>query len=118
MKLHGFGEEADAVHLGHALVGQKKGHRIVASLEFAQGGNGGAAGVRAHDPVAVRITAAQIALDGAQDLRVVVDREQNWFGHTPQMSGKRISLRRRKSFCCERLQLGRPSRYNSLRVHV
>src|SRR5205823_2340877 len=53
MKLHGFGEEADAVHLGHALVGQKKGHRIVASLEFAQGGNGGAAGVRAHDPVAV-----------------------------------------------------------------
>src|SRR2546430_16043519 len=93
MQFHGFREEADAIHLRHALVSEKKRDGIVAGFEFAERGDGGAARVCTHDAIAVRIAAAQIALDGAQDLRVVVDREQNWFGHTPQMNGELISLR-------------------------
>jgi hypothetical protein len=33
----------------------------------------GAAGTGAHDAITVGIVAAEVALDGAQDLRVVVD---------------------------------------------
>ena len=86
MKFHGLRKKADAVHSGHALIRKKKGNGIVAGFEFAQRGYSGAARVGAHDAVAVPITAAQIPLDGAQDFRVVVDRKQDWFWHTPQMN--------------------------------
>jgi hypothetical protein len=61
--------------LGHALVGEEKGYGIVAGFEFAKGGEGGAAGVGAHDAIAVRIVAAEVTLDGAEDLGVIVNRE-------------------------------------------
>ena len=70
--LHGFGEEIHAVHLGHALIREQQGHWIVACFQFAQSRQAGGSGIRAHDAVAIRITAAQITLDGPQYFRVVI----------------------------------------------
>ena len=73
MHFHGFGEETDAVHLRHALVGQEQGHGIVAGLEFTQSVEGGASGIRAHDAITVGVPAAQIALDGSENLGIIID---------------------------------------------
>ncbi len=70
--LHGFGKEIHAVHLGHALIGEQQSHGIVARFQFPQRGEAGASGIRAHDAVAIRIAAAQVALNGPQDFRVVI----------------------------------------------
>jgi len=70
--LHGFGEEIYAIHLGHALIGEKQGHGIVARFQFLQCGEAGTAGIRTHDAVAIRVPAAQVALNGPQDFRVVI----------------------------------------------
>ena len=71
--LHGFGEEIHAVHLGHTLIRQQQRDGIVARFQFPQSGKPGASGIRAHDAVAIRVTAAQIALNGPEDLRVVIN---------------------------------------------
>jgi len=71
---HGFGEEIHAVHLGHALIRKQQGHGIVARFQFPQSGKAGASGIRAHDTVAVRIAAAQVALNGPKNFRVVIHR--------------------------------------------
>src|SRR2546421_8337210 len=99
MQFHGFREEADAIHLRHALVSEKKRDGIVAGFEFAERGDGGAARVCTHDAIAVRIAAAQIALDGAQDLRVVVDRSEE---HTSELQSRsdlvcRLLLEKKKT---------------------
>src|ERR1700682_5896585 len=81
MNVHGLGEETDAVHLRHALIGEQQGDGIVAGLELAQRGQRGAAGIRAHYAVTVGIMAAEIALDSAQHLRIVVHRQHDRLGH-------------------------------------
>ncbi len=70
--LHGFSKEIHAVHLGHALIGEQQSHGIVARFQFAQSGEAGASGIRAHDSIAIRIAAAQVPLNGAKDFRVVI----------------------------------------------
>jgi hypothetical protein len=75
MDFHGLGEKTDAIHLGHTLIGEKKGDGIVAGLELAKGRKSGAARIGAHDAITVGIMAAKIALDGSKDLGVVIDSE-------------------------------------------
>jgi len=70
--LRGLGEEVHAIHLGHALVRQEQSDGIVARLQLAEGGQAGAAGICAHDAVAVRIAASQVALNGPEHLGVVI----------------------------------------------
>ena len=71
--LHGFGEEIHAVHLGHTLIRQQQRDGIVARFQFPQSGKAGASGIRAHHAIAIRVTAAQIALNGPEDFRIVID---------------------------------------------
>ncbi len=74
-------EELDAGHPGHALVGQEQGDRRAPQLEASGGVEGGLAAVRGHDAVVRPEPAPQVALDGTQDLRIVVDREDDRLVH-------------------------------------
>jgi hypothetical protein len=67
------------------LVSEEQSHWVIASFELAKGREGGAARASAHNAITLGIVAAKIALDGSQDLRVVVDSKENWFWHIPQM---------------------------------
>jgi hypothetical protein len=73
MNVHGLGEKSNAIHAGHALVGQEQSHGIVSRFELAQGAQRGAAGIGAHHAVLLGIVAAQVALDGAQHFRIVIN---------------------------------------------
>src|SRR5229473_3581515 len=81
MNVHGLREEAYTVHLRHALIGEQQRHGIVAGLQLAQRGQRSATGIRAHHPIAVGIMPAQVALNGAQNLRIVVDCQHHWLWH-------------------------------------
>ncbi len=73
--LHGLGQELDAVHLRHAMIGQQQRYRIVALLQFPQQIERCRPGIRAQDTILLRVFAAKIALDGAQHIGIVVDRQ-------------------------------------------
>jgi hypothetical protein len=61
-----------AIHLGHALIRKEQSYGIVARLQFAEGGQAGVAGICAHNAVAVRIAASQVALNGPEHLGIVI----------------------------------------------
>ena len=73
--LHGLGQELDAVHLWHAVIGQQQRNRIVALLQLPQQIQRRRSGVRAQDTIILGIFAAKIALDGAEHIGIVVDRQ-------------------------------------------
>jgi hypothetical protein len=75
MNLHGFREESDAVHQWHPLVSQKKSYGIISRFELAEGGKSGATRAGAHNAIAVRVVAAEVALDRPEDFGVVIDSE-------------------------------------------
>ena len=74
-------EELDARHARHPLVGQEQGDGGAAQLEPARRVEGGRAAVGSHDPVVRPESAPQVPLDGAEHLRIVVDRQDDRLVH-------------------------------------
>ena len=70
-----LGEELGAGHRRHALVDEEERHRIAALGQLAHDLERIGPGAGTDDPVVVGIARAQVTLDGPQDGRVVVDRE-------------------------------------------
>ena len=77
----GLGEEADAIEFGHALIGEEKSDRVVAGFEAMEDVERFVGGGSAHDAVPLRVTGTEIALDGLENIGVVVNGENNWLGH-------------------------------------
>ena len=75
------GQELDAGHLRHPLVGDDEGQRGLAEGEAADDVEGGGAGVGGEDRVLRPEVAAELALDGAQDGGLVVDDEDHRVRH-------------------------------------
>jgi len=80
--LLGLGQKLDAGHLRHALVDQKQGDRGVALLKLLQDFEGFRAIAGTDDAVVAAKVSAQIAADGVQDLRLIVQRQDNGLYHT------------------------------------
>ena len=57
--VHGLLQELQATHLGHPVVGQEHGHRLVAEPELTQGVEGGSPGLGPDDPVLARRSAGE-----------------------------------------------------------
>jgi hypothetical protein len=72
---------ADAGHLRHAVIDQEQSQRLAALPELIEQGEGGRAGVGREDAIVGSVLAAQIALDGLQDVGAVVDRQQDRLCH-------------------------------------
>jgi len=68
-------EELGAGHRRHALVDEEQCHRLVALGQLANDLERVGRGSGADDAVVVRVPRAQVALDGPEDGRVVVDGE-------------------------------------------
>jgi len=60
---------------GAPLIGHDHGNRIAALFEGAEGVDRRCARLGSHDAIAIGIATAQIAVDSAKDLRIVVDSE-------------------------------------------
>ena len=74
----GLRQQLDAGHPGHALVGDDQRHRIAARGQSCREDlERILAGARGDDREVARVAAPQIALDGADDLLVVVDGEEH-----------------------------------------
>lgn len=65
-------EELDAVHLRHPEVGHDHRDGAAAQLQLAQGGEGGLAGLRAHNAVRPAVASPQVTGDSTRHARVVV----------------------------------------------
>ena len=81
IQLHRFGEEGHAGHLGHALIDEEERDGFVALQQRVADFERGGAGIGANDAVMLRVMLTQVALDGAQDFRIVVNSEQNGLRH-------------------------------------
>ena len=57
------------------MIGQQQRNRIVALLQLPQQIERRRSGVRAQDTIVLGIFAAKIALDGAEHIGIVVDRQ-------------------------------------------
>ncbi len=100
MQVHGLLQEFDAVHPGHAVVGDQHRDRLVAQFQFTQGFQGLRTRFRAQDAVVGAVAPAQIADDGPGDARVVVDAENGRLGgsggtHLMSMESCRLGCRHR-----------------------
>src|SRR5437868_11773754 len=82
MNVNGLCKKSYAVHLRHPLIGNHQCHRIIARLQLAQGTQRRAPRIRTHHSVFLSVMAPQVALDGAQHLRIVVHRQHHWLRHT------------------------------------
>ena len=69
----GLRQQLDSGHPGHALVGDDQSHRIAAQSELSQDPQRVLARARGDDREVPCVTIAEIALDRAHDLLVVVD---------------------------------------------
>jgi hypothetical protein len=74
-------EETDAVEFRHALIGEEERDRVVAGFEAMEGIERLVGGRSTHDAVTLGVAAAKIALDGLEDIGVVVNGEDNWLSH-------------------------------------
>ncbi len=72
--LQGLLEELHAGHPRHPLVDDQEGHRLLRQPQLAERFQCFAARTRPQDAVMLRIPGAEVACDGAQHLRVIVDR--------------------------------------------
>ena len=70
-------------HLGHPLVDEEEGDGSPALLELPDGLERLPAGPGLQDAVVAPVTLAQVALDGAEHLGVVVDAENDRLDHDP-----------------------------------
>jgi hypothetical protein len=70
-------EEVDALHAGHALVGEQERDALPAQRELVEDVQRGLAGVGADDLELLAVAAAQVALDRAAHAGVVVHGEQD-----------------------------------------
>jgi hypothetical protein len=75
-------EELDAVHLGHAVVGQQQGNLVAAQLDLAQRLQRLVAGAGPDHPVPVPVPPPHVARDGPGHGQVVVDGQDRGVGHT------------------------------------
>jgi hypothetical protein len=73
LQRNGLAQELDPGHPGHPLVDDEGRDRISAPRELAHELQRLRARTGRHDPVVRRVAVAQVALDGAQHRRVVVD---------------------------------------------
>jgi hypothetical protein len=73
VQVDGPAYEIDTAHFRHALVGEKKRDGFVAAFQGFQGANRRGARLGPQDPVAIRVAYAQVALNGAEHLRVVIN---------------------------------------------
>ena len=69
-------QKLDPGHVRHPLVGEQERDRFVAPLQFVERVEGRVARLGADHPVVAAVMATQVALDGAQHLRIVVDGQQ------------------------------------------
>ena len=76
---HAFLEKRHTVHVRHALVGQQEGHAIVADFQLFEERERAFGGIASDHAVFGAVFRAQIALDGAQNIGVVVNTQQYWF---------------------------------------
>ncbi len=74
-------EELDPRHARHPLVGQEQGDGGATQLQPARRIEGGRATIGSHDPIIRPESAPQVPLDGAEHLRVVVDRQDDRLVH-------------------------------------
>ena len=86
-----FGEELGALHAGHALVGEEERGFVAAELELFERVKGRGAGIGSDDAVVLTVAAPQIAFNGAENFRFVVDGEDHgsWHGC---LGGRRLPL--------------------------
>jgi hypothetical protein len=68
-------------------------------VELAHGAQGRRAGLGAQDTVVLAVVAAQVALDGAQDVGIVVDGQQDGLARhgNPRTSHGHLMVNRRRS---------------------
>ena len=104
LRVRGFGgdmgEQLDARHPRHALIGDDERQRVTTRHEAADEIQGLLAGLCGEHREVPRIVVAEIALDGADDLTVVVDCEQHRlpFGHRLATLKTRSLLGSRRSW--------------------
>jgi len=79
-------EELDARHARHPLVGQEQGDRGAAQLEPTSRVEGGSAAVGSDHAIRRAEPTPQVALDRAEHLRIVVDREDDRLVHARSRS--------------------------------
>jgi hypothetical protein len=63
------------------MVDQQQGYRIISVLQPSQQVQSGAPGVRPQDAVTLIVALLQIALDGVEDVEIVIYRQYDWFSH-------------------------------------
>src|SRR5258706_8856311 len=85
-------QKLHARHPWHSLIDEKKSNRFVAELQLFGRFERGDAGIGGDHSVAVAIVMAQVSLDGAQHVRVVVHGPDDGFDHNPNTSGSRYYL--------------------------
>src|SRR6516225_5703798 len=81
IKTDGTADKIHPAHLGHTLVSKQKRDGLVTPFESFKGAYGSGARIGAQDAIAVGVTLAEVALDAAQYLRIIVNRKQDRFGH-------------------------------------
>ena len=81
VELARLAQEADAAHPGHALVHEQERDRAAPPPELVQRLQRIGARRRGQDPVAIAEVSPEIALDGGQDLAIVIHREDDRFSH-------------------------------------
>ena len=106
------GEELDAGHPRHALVREEERDGRAAQLQAPHDVECGRAALGGDDPIGRPEAAPQVALDRAQDLRIVVDRDDDGVLHVSSArsapwSMPRAATRARRQHACREGVSGR-----------
>ncbi len=78
-----FREQLQARHARHPLVYQEERDLGVPGGEFPGGIEPFGRGPRLQDPIVGPVVLPEVPFDGAQDHGIVIDRENDRFGHAP-----------------------------------
>ncbi len=114
VKLDGLFQELHARHARHSLVHEEQRHGLVAEFQPLYGFKGRSAGIRGDDLVTVTVLAAQVALHGAQHIRIIVHSPDYRFGHKVCFSSQTVYHPRvvRQTNCQPEPAPRRDRRYN------
>jgi hypothetical protein len=74
-------QKTDAIHLGHALVGEKQGNSVIADFQFLKKIKRPARRIAAQHAIVSAVFGTEVPLNRPQYIRIVINRQKNGLCH-------------------------------------